>query len=144
MFLENVNWFSLIHEWDIFNDKLIAGAVAKAIKEDIGSVEGFWLDNPDLRISQVLIALDFIPNSTGIWYYTEDHTILLNQGVHPKKILMWTSVYDKEMNRLEKPIRKFLFELASDHIQAILDGEFTDSPLFIKTFKEILKEREDG
>ena len=45
----------------------------KKYKEEI---KKFWIDNPDLRFSQVLVTLDIIPNIPGSWYYKEEDEIL--------------------------------------------------------------------
>src|SRR6056297_2577767 len=39
-------------------------------------IKKFWLNNPDLRFSQVLVTLDIIPNIPGSWYYKEEDEIL--------------------------------------------------------------------
>ena len=39
-------------------------------------IKKFWIDNPDLRFSQVLVTLDIIPNIPGSWYYKEEDEIL--------------------------------------------------------------------
>jgi hypothetical protein len=40
--------------------------------------------------------------------------------------MLWGNNYDKDMNRLPKIIWKPIKELSTDHIKAILDGNWTD------------------
>lgn len=42
------------------------------IKPYLKKIEEFWLENPDLRFTQILVNLKIIPNFHGMWYYKED------------------------------------------------------------------------
>jgi hypothetical protein len=38
--------------------------------------ETTWFDYPDLRLSQILVNNNIIPNHFGIWYHIEDDVLL--------------------------------------------------------------------
>lgn len=60
------------------------------------------------------------------------------------KYLEWGSNYDKDMNRLPKTVFKPIKDLDTDHIQAILEGNWCKSELYKRTFNEELKRRTNG
>ena len=35
-----------------------------------------WIQQPDLRLTQVLVNLGIVPNTPGMWYYLEDDDII--------------------------------------------------------------------
>ena len=103
----------------------------------------YWLENSDLRFSQVLIALRIIPNIPGFWFYIEDYEILEKLGIPSREYLLWGQNYDKDMNLLPKTIYKPIKDLSIDHIKAILNGNFCKSEKYKKCFEEELKLREN-
>lgn len=104
-------------------------------------IEKFWLSNPDLRFSQVLINLGIIPNVSGFWYYMEEDEILERLGIEPREYLLWGQNYDKNMNLLPNTVYKLIKDLRTDHIQAILDGGYVKNSKYSKCFEEELKLR---
>ena len=119
-FIDKVNWFDLIHnQWNIYNSKLEAYDTVKAIELSLTNIKEYWELNPDLRISQVLISMSFIPNKEGMWYYMEESEILEAQVYSPEEYLFWTSLFDKDGNKLEKPITRLVKDLTKEHIRAI-------------------------
>ena len=104
----------------------------------------FWLDHPDLRFSQVLIALDILENEPGLWFYTEDSDVLESLGYPDREILLWGQCFDKDMNRLAKTIYRPISELDTDHIKAIVDGGWCRSERYLKAFDDELKYRVDN
>ena len=46
------------------------------LAEDYDIILSFWKDNPDLRFSQLLISMNYIPNILGFWYYMKEEEIL--------------------------------------------------------------------
>lgn len=62
-------------EWNtLYDDK--DTNLADFYYDSESEVEKFWLENPDLRFSQVLVILGIIPNIPGFWYYMEEDEIL--------------------------------------------------------------------
>ena len=55
---------------------MVVGIIAD--RRDI--IENCWLENPDLRFTQVLICTGIIPNFPGMWYYREEEDIIKNQA----------------------------------------------------------------
>lgn len=114
-------------------EKILASLLGDDIKEiDISAtVEDWnvqydylfkdWTDNPDMRIAQMLVTCNIIPNIPGFWYYKEDYKVLVDAGLaEARDILHWGQNYDKDMNRLPKTLWKPIKDLGTAHITAIL------------------------
>ena len=108
----------------------------------LSEIKSFWLDNPDLRFSQALVAKEIIPNIPGSWYYMEENEILDQLGFDPRNYLLWGQVFDKDMNRLPEPIYRPIKDLETGHIQAILDGNWCRLDNYKECFENELKLRE--
>lgn len=92
----------------------------------------FWEDHPYLRLTQVLVNLEIIPNFPGAWYYKEDVDLVLESGLLQKRdILLWGTRVGE--NLVFKPIK----DLETSHIEAIL-GDNEEGLLNVN--KELLKE----
>ena len=104
-------------------------------------IKSYWLDNPELRFTQVITSLGFIPNVAGFWYYIEEDEVLEKLGFSPQSYLLWGQYFDKDMNRLPEPIYRPIRELESDHILAILNGKYTSNKQYIHAFKQVLNSR---
>jgi len=104
-------------------------------------IKEFWLENPDLRFSQVLVNLGIIPNIPGSWYYLEEVELLERLGIDPTEYLLWGQNYDKDMKRLPQTIRRPICELETDHIKSIINGGWCNSPKFLDAFNAELKKR---
>lgn len=142
IFLEHINGkltFIVVNIWKIKSEI----SDIKPIYENKKIIKNFWLKNPDLRFSQVLINLGIIPNIPGFWYYIEEDEILEKLEIEPREYLLWGQNYDKNMNLLPSTIYKPIKDLETDHIQAILDGGYTKNPKYIKCFEEELKLRHE-
>jgi len=59
------------------------------------------------------------------------------------KYLKWGSNYDKDMNRLPETIYKTIEEMDTDHILAIIEGNYCKSEYYYKIFKQELINREN-
>lgn len=140
-FLEKVNWEKMIEYLFPDLDEGVKEEFLVKIFTNLQGIKTVWNINPDLRITQVLVNTDTIPNLPGFWYYREDEDILINQGYEPREVLLWGNNYDKDMNRLPKTKWILIKDLDTDHIEAILDGKYTRSSLYIKAFQDELKLR---
>lgn len=80
-----------------------------------------WLKYPNLRLTQLLVTNDIIPNESGMWYYKEDDDLMIEAGLlQPNEILFWSSNYDKEGNPLKNTIFRQIKDLETEHIKKIL------------------------
>jgi 3'-phosphoadenosine 5'-phosphosulfate sulfotransferase (PAPS reductase)/FAD synthetase len=64
-----------------------------------------------------------------------------DDGTHElrRQYLTWGKNYDKDMNRLPETIYSPIKDMTSDHIQAILDGNYAkNNPFYEELFKEEL------
>lgn len=80
-----------------------------------------WLNNPQLRLSQLLVINNIIKNYNGFWYHIEDDSLMIKSGVlKEREILFWGKNYDKRGNRLDKTKWILLKDMDTDHIESIL------------------------
>lgn len=138
IFLNKVNWYKLIHEiWGNLDEDATLD-VYSSIKNNIKDIEEFWLDNPDLRISQVLVNLGIIPNSYGRWYYLEENEILEKLKIPHRDFILWGT---RGING-DGPVEYLLLkDLTTSHIEAIIKTQKRLSDKMIDIFKEELKFR---
>jgi hypothetical protein len=68
--LKNINLFEFIKSFNIFYTDDEIKQRLKVINMEM--LEDYWLKNPDLRLTQVLVNLNIIPNVPGVWYYIEE------------------------------------------------------------------------
>jgi len=142
VFLKEVNWQSLIGLlWEMDGDEKTE--YTKRLNEKFDEMVEYWMKNPDLRVTQVLVNMGIIPNKQGFWYYKEDHELLIELGREARDIVLWGVNYTKGMKLLPKTKWTPIKDLATDHIQAILDGGYArGNSFYINLFKEELKLRE--
>lgn len=107
-------------------------------------IEEFWLKNPDLRLTQVFVNLDIIPNIEGFWYYKEETDYIIEKGwAKFEDIHFWGVNYSKDGKKLPQTIFKRLVDLNTDHILNILkfyDENSTRNSInkkYLKYFEEI-------
>jgi hypothetical protein len=108
---------------------------------DYDELEKFWLENPDLRFTQVCVNTGLIPNIPGFWYYTEDLDFMLNLGFEPREVMLW-GTYGKNLDQPLKYV--FLKEMSNSHIQAVLDNVKSISERYRKEFENELKYRKEN
>jgi len=140
--VDNENLLTNIWRLPLKDDSLRAVLSLIAVKNK--EITEFWKDNPDLRYSQVLIGMGIIPNYSGFWYFNEEDDILEQQGIDPATIMVWGVNFDKDMNQLPNTDYRFICDLETDHIQAILDGNWTRHPDYLKAFNNELNRRKGG
>lgn len=68
--LKNINLFEFIKSFNIFRTDDEIKQWLTVINMEM--LEDYWLKNPDLRLTQVLVNLNIIPNAPGVWYYIEE------------------------------------------------------------------------
>lgn len=144
-FLELVNNENLLTNiWKLPLKDNDLRAVLSLITIKSKEIKDYWLENPNLRYSQVLIGMGIVPNYPGFWYYLEEDDILDQQLIDPAIYLLWGVNFDKDMNQLPETDYRFICYLETDHIQAILDGNWTRHPTYLKAFNNELNRRKGG
>jgi len=110
-------------------------------KPDYDELEKFWLENPDLRFTQLCVNTGLIPNLPGFWYYTEDLDFMLNLGFEPREVMFW-GTYGKNM---DQPLKYVLLkDMSNSHIKAVLDNVKSISERYRKEFENELKYRKEN
>lgn len=118
-FLNKVNINHLINDiWKLTDIDI------KNIIDNIPLIKEKWHDMPDLRFSQILIRLNFIPNSFGFWYYYEEDDILKLQGYKPRDYKFWGNIYNKDGELLPETNYILVKNMNIDHMQKLIDGKW--------------------
>jgi hypothetical protein len=94
------------------------------IINNIPIIREHWMHMPDLRFSQILIYLDYVPNLSGGWFYYEEDEILEIQGYKPREYTFWGNLYDKDKNKLPEVNYILVKDLNIDHMQNLIDGNW--------------------
>ena len=135
-FLKLVDLYKLADRWKIDFD------LFRKMLNGNRYFELYWQSNPDQRFGQVLINLSLIPDSFQAWNDEEDD-ILAAQGIPPEQYLYWTSIFNKDGQKLLEPVTRLISDLETDHINNILvDPRLKLSPLYIQVFNNILQYRQ--
>ena len=98
-------------------------------------------EHPYLRFSQILQHMGLYKE--GFWYYIEDDIMLMKLGVEPREVLYWGNNYSAKGNRLKKTNWILIKDMSTQHIKAVLDGNFTNNLVYLKAFNNELKLREN-
>ena len=87
-------------------------------------------------------GLDYLRRSYHLIDPPIDLTVYDN-GSHElrRKYLKWGNNYDENMNRLSETNWLAIEDMNTGHIQSILNGNYTNNPLYLETFKNELKYR---
>lgn len=117
--------------------------IVKKWNENKEKIEKLWLDNPDLRLTQVLVNTGILVNYPGFWYHKEEISFIVSEELlEPREILFWGQNYDKDMNRLPKTNFILIKDMSKDHIAAILkdnnEGKLNISSVYRKAFEQEL------
>jgi len=113
------------------------------ICKNLKKIKRYWESNPQLRFTEVLVIMGYIPATKGI-PYREDSKILEKQGVDPLDFYIWTCRVDEDGELLDAPVNRLCKDLSSKHIKNILKSKyFLIGATYETIFKRILKERGD-
>lgn len=132
--------------WKFFrnNPKVFSEFLELEYKESEGQhlhidILKYWLVNPDQRLGQVLIDLNFILDDFDIW--TRDETSwLIDKGYFKfEELSFWGVRYDTNNKPLKQPYSKLLIELTTDHIKNILN--FVDNTRIPYKYLEYFNKR---
>jgi hypothetical protein len=142
-FLKLVDWNDLLfRRWQIpFEDnELLTKVIAYS---NTPTIPEYWNENPDQRIGQVLINLNLIPDKLNIWN-EEEEDILIEQGIAPENCLFWTSIFDKDGNKLLEPLTRLISDMDTDHIVKVIELYHDKlSPRYKQAFDNVLDYREE-
>lgn len=128
--LDIIPWYNFIQNTTGL-DKLSANLkfVVDNIESKIEDIKKEWLENPDMRLGQLLINMNLAPDIFSLWIVEEDDWLIYNDYCNIEDIKFWGQNYDKNMNRLSETRWVLLKNLTTDHIKGI-----------IKYFKDINRE----
>jgi hypothetical protein len=86
----------------------------------IDELENIWLENQDLRFTQLCVNTGIIPNIPGSWYYDEDRDFMENLGFSIREILLWGT---RGINGNQPVTYIQLKNLKTEHIISILETQ---------------------
>jgi hypothetical protein len=109
--------------------------------EKFKDIKIFHQVNPFLRFSQVLQFFNLYKE--GFWFFIEDEAVLMSLGVEPREVLYWGNNYSAKGNRLKKTNWMLIKDMNTEHIKAVLDGNFINNLVYLKAFNDELKLREN-
>jgi len=107
--------------------------ILKNFNDNKEKILNFWLENQDLRFSQILIKLNIISNYSGFWYYKEEYEILLEQNNLARDILFW-GTYGKDG---KQPLKHILIkDMNLEHLKNVLKMKKIIGSLYFETMLE--------
>lgn len=109
--------------------------------EKFKDIKIFHKTNSHLRFSQVLQVYNLYKE--GFWFHIEDDVMLM-KFVNPREVLYWGNRYSKTNKLLKKVNYILIKDIDTEHIQSILDNNYTNNLVYLKTFEDELKLRENG
>jgi hypothetical protein len=113
--------------------------IVEKCKDKIASIGSYWVENPDQRLTQVLVNMGIIENVSGTWYYMEETEYMItSHTLKPEEILFWGS-YGKDGQQKLKYI--LLKDMESEHIEACLKTQKNMNQYYRKTMEKILRFR---
>lgn len=130
--------YLLLHIWKICDDNNI-DQVEKSILDNLSSIREYWSAYRDLRFSQVLVNLGFIPNMSGYWYYYEEDEILKEQGCKPRDYIYWGSIFDNNGERLPETKYSLIKDLTIEHMQKLVSNGWLRNDNIDKIINDELK-----
>lgn len=75
-FLNKVNNEESINKILLYIDSSLLDRNELILKYLFTNIREYWKNYPDLRFTQVLVNLNFIPYLPGFWYYAEEADLL--------------------------------------------------------------------
>jgi hypothetical protein len=133
--LDNINWIDFINYLGFDNVEDIAN---KCIN-NIENIAEIWMNDPDLRLTQVLIYCDILENIPGSWFYIEEVDYMIeNKIVKPEKILFW-GTYGKDGKQPLKMIA--INDMDNEHIEACLKTQKHMNKFYRDLMKKVIRKR---
>ena len=105
-----------------------------------------YINNPDLRITQVLVNTGIIPNVEGFLYYKEDEALLVETNIlQERDIYFWGKRYTKDGKIMPNYEYVLIKDMETSHIESILrdneEGLLRTSKQYLEMFNKELRER---
>lgn len=88
-------------------------------------------------------GLDYLKRNFDVNDFEDISVYDDNSHENRRKYIKWGSNYDKDMKKLPKTLYKCIKDMDTDHIQAILDGNWCRSEFHLKVFKDELEYRKN-
>ena len=117
--MENMDFEKFIADLNLLQKKSDVKKLAAVM--DKMALEKYWIENPDERLTQVLVNTGILPNVPGLWYYIEEVDWLIEKKILKfEEIKFWGRNYDANKNRLPQTQFVVLKELSKSHIRNIM------------------------
>jgi len=113
--------------------------IVQTCYEKTNEIRNYWLENPDQRLTQVLVNIGIVSNLEGAWYYIEETAYILEKKIlKPEQILFWGSYGKSENEKLHHILIK---NMDTVHIEACLSTQKNMNPLYKKAMTNVLRKR---
>lgn len=129
----------LLNIWKVCDNDI--DSVEKSILNDILDIKDEWLFSTNLRFSQLLVNLGYVPNIPGGWYYLEEDEILRMQGYKPRDYTFWGSIYNSDGELLEETKYNLIKDLEISHMKKLVEGNWLRNFDIKKVITDELKMR---
>ena len=116
------------------------------VVDKLDIIENVWKQNPDYRLSQVLVYQNAIPNIPGMWFYKEDEDIMIESGcLEERDIYFWGKRYTKDGKIMPNYEFVLIKDMETSHIKSILrdneEGLMKTSKKYLEMFNRELNYR---
>lgn len=135
---------------DLFKKQLfeLVGEMVKKWEEKEEEIKIYWEKLPHLRLTQILVHNKIVPNTSGMWFYTEEtYFLIANNLIEPRDILFWGQIYDKNRKLLSKIKYTLIKDMSTPHIKAILKDyaahKLRVDEFYLEVFKNELELRKN-
>ena len=110
-------------QWKTFLEFLVGSEATPEFMEEfiqsLPEIEESWLENPDLRLGQMLINRGLFESNLG-WDLEEDEYMVESGMLEARDIMFWGVNYNKDMSPKDNTEYKLIKDLETSHIEAIL------------------------
>lgn len=118
---DNINWSNFIKYLHIYETNQEIDDVVMEIIEHEDELRQTWKENPDWRLTQLLVNTGVMPNTPGEWYYIEEVDYMIDNGVClPQELLFW-GTFGKDGKQPLKFIA--IKDMETEHLKACIDAQ---------------------
>ncbi len=139
--LEKIDWKKFIQDNCGELTEFVINEFVQHLINNTQGIKNFWLNNPDLRLGQLLINEGYLPDYPKLYHVEEVQWLIDNKLCKVEEIRFWGKTRDKFKNKLLQTEYILLKDLDDAHISAILDWCDEHNIKIEKDYKEYFEQR---